>query len=181
MDEFLIAVDAEDRPLHAVEKMSAHREGVLHRAFSVFIFDTQGQVLMQQRALGKYHSPGLWSNSCCGHPRPHEETGAAAVRRLYEELGLRCVLQPVAAFLYREAVSEELIEHEYDHVFVGIARGVPQPDPREVGEWRWLALPDLHHELAHAPAHFTIWLHRIAERFGPEGLRAWNERALMAP
>ena len=180
MDEFLIAVDAEDRPLHAVEKMNAHREGVLHRAFSVFIFDTQGQVLMQQRALGKYHSPGLWSNSCCGHPRPHEETGAAAVRRLYEELGLRCVLQPVAAFLYREAVSEELIEHEYDHVFVGIARGLPQPDPREVREWRWLALPDLHHELVRAPAHFTIWLHRIAERFGTEGLRSWRARAMAA-
>ncbi|WPG36101.1 isopentenyl-diphosphate Delta-isomerase [Variovorax sp. EBFNA2] len=180
MDEFLIAVDAEDRPLHAVEKMSAHREGVLHRAFSVFIFDTQGQVLMPQRALGKYHSPGLWSNSCCGHPRPHEETGAAAERRLYEELGLRCVLQPVAAFLYREAVSEELIEHEYDHVFVGIARGLPRPDPGEVREWRWLALPELHRELARAPTHFTIWLHRIAERFGPKGLRSWRAQAMAA-
>ena len=90
------------------------------------------------------------------------------------------MLQPVAAFLYREAVSEELIEHEYDHVFVGIARGLPQPDPREVREWRWLALPDLHHELVRAPAHFTIWLHRIAERFGPEGLRSWRARAMAA-
>ncbi len=181
MEEFLIAVDAQDRPLHAVEKMNAHREGVLHRAFSIFIFDAQGHVLLQQRALGKYHSPGLWSNSCCGHPRPDEETGAAAVRRLHEELGLRCALQPVAAFLYREAVSEDLIEHEYDHVFVGTAHGLPQPDPREVREWRWLALPDLHRELARAPAHFTVWLHRIAERFGAEGLRSWRAHALAAP
>lgn len=180
MDEFLIAVDAEDRPLHAVEKMSAHREGILHRAFSIFLFDTQGRVLLQQRALGKYHSPGLWSNSCCGHPRPGEDTGAAALRRLQEELGLRCALQPVTAFLYREAVSAELVEHEYDHVFVGIAHDLPQPDPGEVRAWRWLALPDLHRELARAPAHFTIWLHRIAERFGPEGLGAWRERALAA-
>lgn len=129
--EELVLVDEYDRATGTAEKMQVHRDGLLHRAFSIFIFDLKGRLLLQKRALGKYHSQGLWTNTCCGHPRPGEPTLAAARRRLLEEMGIDCpVLMEVEAFVYRTQVSNGLIENEYDHIYVGLSRVDHQGESR---------------------------------------------------
>lgn len=155
--EQVILVDGDDRGIGYMEKLAAHREGLLHRAFSVFIFDGDGRLLLQRRALGKYHSPGLWSNTCCGHPRPGEDTLSAAQRRLVEEMGLHCELRHVHSFMYRADLGNGLWEHELDHVFVGTTPSEPLPNPDEVAEWRAVPRVALEEELAHAPGDFTVW------------------------
>src|SRR5919205_4313288 len=125
--EELILVDAQDRELGVKEKLQAHVEGALHRAVSVFVFDGGGRLLLQKRAPTKYHSAGLWSNTACGHPRPGESTLAAARRRLREEMGFDCELREAFQFLYRAELDGELVEHEYDHVFVGVHDRDPAP------------------------------------------------------
>jgi isopentenyl-diphosphate delta-isomerase len=153
----VILVDADDRVLGTTPKLEAHRAGALHRAFSVFVFDSQGDLLLQRRARTKYHSGGRWTNTCCGHPRPGEDTGLAARRRLREEMGFTCPLTPVGSFTYRAAVGGGFEEHELDHVFVGVHDGVPLPSPAEVDAWRRCALGALLAELARAPGSFTAW------------------------
>ena len=160
-DECVILVDEEDVELGTMEKWQAHVEGRLHRAFSVFVFRPDGALLLQRRAKTKYHTGGLWSNTCCSHPRPGEAIDAAAHRRLREEMGFDCPLSPVWAFVYRAAVGNGLLEHEYDHVFFGTADAAPSPDANEVDDVRWMFLADLWVELQRAPASFTPWL-RIA-------------------
>ena len=155
--EQVILVDGDDRAIGQMEKLAVHREGLLHRAFSVFVFDGDGRLLLQRRASGKYHSPGLWSNTCCGHPRPGEETRAAARRRLVEEMGLRCELTYVHSFIYRAELGNGLWEHELDHVFVGTTRNEPSPHPDEVAEWRAVPRAALEAELVNAPDAFTVW------------------------
>jgi isopentenyl-diphosphate delta-isomerase len=135
----------------------------LHRAFSVFVFDDAGRLLLQQRARHKYHSGGRWTNTCCGHPRPGESIAPAAARRLREEMGFACDLRPAGAFLYRAEVGEDLVEHEYDHVLIGRHDGDPTPDPDEVAAWRRMALPDLLAELGRRPERFTVWFPRACE------------------
>src|SRR5687768_6652445 len=138
-EERVILVDGLDREIGSEEKLRAHRTGVLHRAFSVFVFDAHDRVLLQRRADGKYHSGGLWSNTCCGHPRPGESIESAALRRLRAEMGiLECKVRRVSSFLYRTAVGNGLVEHEVDHVVIGEWNGEPAPDPTEVSEWRWV-------------------------------------------
>lgn len=156
--ERVVLVDAHDREIGTAEKMRAHRECLLHRAVSVFLFDSRGEVLLQRRAAGKYHSGGLWSNACCSHPRPGEPVADAARRRLREELGLDCALRHAHAFTYAAAVGPELWEHEYDHVFVGVTDADPEPDPAEVSEWRRAPVELLLRELAATPHDFTPWL-----------------------
>ena len=155
--EMVILVDPSDQQVGVEEKLAAHRRGVLHRAVSVFVFDQNDRLLLQRRAAGKYHSPELWSNTCCGHPRPGETSQAAAVRRLHEEMGIECALEPTFSFIYRADLSTGLIEHELDHVFVGRYEGDPKPDPREVGEWRWMALDDVSTDLFDRPDAYTVW------------------------
>lgn len=157
--EQVILVDADDRELGAMDKVAAHRHGgILHRAFSVFIVDSQGRWLLQRRAAGKYHFPGLWTNACCSHPRPGEGTMAAAHRRLREELGFDCLLAECFQFVY-QAVSEaeQLTEHEFDHVLTGTYDGEIHPEPAEVGEIRWVAPAVLDREVRQHPDHFTPW------------------------
>lgn len=166
MVEEVILVDEEDRVLGAAEKMQAHRSGGLHRAFSVFVFDSAGNVLLQKRARGKYHSGGLWSNTCCSHPRPGETTVEAARRRLAEEMGFTCELREVFSFVYRAEVGDDLVEHEYDHVFFGTFDGRPSPDAREVEEWRWCAMGELREEIARDPESYTRWLRLVIDRVG---------------
>src|SRR5918997_6773552 len=161
--ERLILVDAFDRELGVGEKMEVHRAGALHRAFSVFVFDGRGRLLMQKRAADKYHSAGLWSNTACGHPRPGEETRGAARRRLREEMGFDCELREAFEFLYRAEVGGALVEHEYDHVFVGTHEGDPAPDPSEVGEWRWVEMPELRRRLQAEPERYSFWLKKAVE------------------
>ena len=156
-DTFLIAVDEHDRETGVVKKMAAHREGILHRAFSIFVFDEAGRLLLQRRAAGKYHSGGLWSNTCCSHPRAGESLLEAAPRRLREEMGFTCPLRAVFGFVYRAALDGGLVEHEFDHVVVGRFQGAPAPDLREVGEWKWERVPAIQSQLAEDPRAFTAW------------------------
>ena len=157
-EERIVLVDEDDRPLGTMEKLQAHLEGRLHRAFSVFLFDPAGRLLMQQRAATKYHSAGLWSNTCCGHPRPGEPLREAAARRLLEEMGIRTELRALFPFVYRAEVGPHLVEHEVDHVLVGHFEGAPRPDPGEVADWRWIGIEGLRDEVLRRPEAFTSWL-----------------------
>ncbi|AZE52994.1 Isopentenyl-diphosphate Delta-isomerase [Pseudomonas synxantha] len=177
MEETLILVNENDCQTGSAEKLYIHQQGLLHRAFSIFIFDQQGRLLLQQRALGKYHSQGLWTNTCCGHPRCGEDTAAAAKRRLYEEMGLECELQSVFQLLYHEQVSNQLIEHEYDHVFAGICQQDPIANPEEAHAWQWLSLTQVSRCISQAPQTFSIWFRRIFEHHDVAGLRSWQAQA----
>ncbi|HYN84470.1 MAG TPA: isopentenyl-diphosphate Delta-isomerase [Pyrinomonadaceae bacterium] len=161
--ERLILVDARDREVGTGEKLTVHRDGALHRAFSVFVFDAAGRLLMQKRAAAKYHSAGLWSNTACGHPRPGEATERAARRRLREEMGFECGLRAAFEFVYRAELEGELVEHEYDHVFVGKHAGDPAPDPSEVEEWRWVSMDELRRGLREEPGRYSYWLKAAVE------------------
>ena len=178
MEELLILVSPKDRQTGFAPKMQVHQKGLRHRAFSVFIFDRNARLLLQQRAQGKYHSAGLWTNTCCGHPRHGERTLAAAQRRLHEEMGLSCKLLKVSTLLYHESVSNQLIEHEYDHVFAGICDIDPVANPEEAQDWQWLELSKIPDVLNATPQIFTAWFHRIFERFGLDGVRHWQESAV---
>lgn len=171
MLEEVILVDEEGRAVGTAEKLEAHRRGGLHRAFSVFVFDSAGRVLLQKRAADKYHSGGLWSNTCCSHPRPGESVAEAARRRLSEEMGFTCELREVFSFIYRAEVGNDLVEHEYDHVLVGTFDGSPAPNAAEVEDWRWTELSELEEDLERDPASYTRWLALAAQRFGLGRLR----------
>lgn len=157
-EERVILVDEFDRETGTEEKLRAHERGVLHRAFSIFVFDGEGQLLMQQRAAAKYHSGGLWSNTCCGHPRPGETIAAAAKRRLAEEMGISPPLDERFVFTYRAELGRGLVEHECDHVLIGRFGGVPAPDPREVSAWGWMKPLELMADCTANPGRFTAWL-----------------------
>lgn len=167
MTEQVILVDEQDRELGACEKLQAHRDGALHRAFSIFVFDPAGRLLLQKRAAGKYHSGGLWSNTCCGHPRPGEATPVAARRRLREEMNFDCELSEAFSFLYRAELDGALVEHELDHVFVGeLAGDPPAPDPSEAEGWRWVSMSELRRGLREEPASYSYWLKVAVEAEG---------------
>lgn len=139
-------------------KMAAHETGTLHRAFSVFVFNRAGELLLQQRAKGKYHSPGLWTNTCCSHPRPGEATIVAAQRRLQEEMGMTCALEHSFSRLYRSEMSNGLTEHEYDHVFFGRSDNDPSIRKDEVQHWKYMSLDALRTDLEDNPQLYTSWL-----------------------
>jgi isopentenyl-diphosphate Delta-isomerase len=175
MEERVVLVDISDCAIGTEDKLAAHRSGVLHRAFSVFVFDGARNLLLQRRARTKYHSGGLWANSCCGHPRPGESVQAAATRRLYEEMGFGCELRTLTSFVYRADVGKGLVEHEYDHVLVGRFDGAPAPDPGEVEEWRWVRMNSLAGEIAEHDDRFAAWFPialdelRAHTRYGDRG------------
>jgi len=165
--EQVVLVDANGRPVGVGEKLAAHRDGGrLHLAFSVYVFNTRGQLLLQRRAAGKYHFAGLWSNSCCGHPRPAEAGIAAARRRLGEEFGFEVALSPVLTHEYRasDPVSG-LTEHEFLEVFAGEFAGEPRPNENEMDDWRWCDLEEVHRQLAEAPETMTPWLKLTLDRW----------------
>lgn len=159
--ERLILVNERDEEVGSGEKLEVHRAGRLHRAFSVFVFDRAGRLLLQKRAATKYHSGGLWSNTCCGHPRPGEPTASAARRRLREEMNFDCELRPCTSFIYKAEVDNELTEWEYDHVLVGRYDDAPDPDTSEVEDWRWMGVDELRAQVDERPEEFTYWL-RVA-------------------
>jgi isopentenyl-diphosphate delta-isomerase len=169
--EFVILVDDSDVEIGTMEKIEAHRAGLLHRAFSVFVVDTKGQILLQRRASAKYHSGGLWSNSCCGHPRPGERVAEAARRRLREEMGLDCELTHLDRFLYFAQLEGGLVEHELDHVLIGRSDETPRPNPAEVGDWRWARPERIEDDLQATPSTFTAWFPQafgiLLEEAGP--------------
>ncbi len=155
--EQVILVDQFDNELGSIEKMEAHQLGVLHRAFSVFIFDKDGRMLLQQRALHKYHSGGLWTNACCSHPRPGEQVESAAKRRLTEEIGIETDLEPMFNFTYKATVENGLTEHEFDHVFYGQFNGKLVPNEQEVMSIRFATIEDISSQIREEPARFTAW------------------------
>lgn len=155
--EKVILVNELDQELGVQEKLATHLEGALHRAVSVFLFNDKKELLIQQRAFSKYHSGGLWSNTCCGHPRPGESTLQAALRRLHEEMGIRASLEKIFDFIYRVELDKELIEHEFDHVFTGKFEGVVRLNAEEVHAYRWISVPELEKSFLEKPQEFTFW------------------------
>jgi isopentenyl-diphosphate delta-isomerase len=150
-------VDTSGQAIGTMDKMAAHKSGTLHRAFSVFIFNSKGQLLLQQRAFDKYHSGGLWTNTCCSHPKLGEFTLDAAHRRLQEEMGLDCELTELFQFSYRHEFENGLIENEYDHVFMGISDKLPLPNPSEVAGFRYMDTDLLLFELFEQADKYTAW------------------------
>ena len=156
-DDLVVLVDPSDRRTGTMAKMAAHREGALHRAVSVFVLNAHGELLLQKRASSKYHSGGLWSNTCCGHPRPGEASRQAAVRRLSDEMGIVCALAALGTVAYRVEVPPGLIENEIVHLFAGRSDLVPRLDPAEAEDWRWQALDQIATDMARDGASYTAW------------------------
>ena len=165
MEEQVILVNEKDEPIGLMGKMEAHEKGLLHRAFSVFIFNSKQEVLLQQRAACKYHSPNLWTNTCCSHPRAGETNQQAGERRLQEEMGLQVPLREVFSFIYKAPFDNGLTEHEYDHVLVGYSVAQPQINPEEVASWKWLSLEAIKEDILQAPERYTAWFKIIFEEF----------------
>jgi isopentenyl-diphosphate Delta-isomerase len=165
MEEQVILVDDLDRPIGVAEKMHAHREGLLHRAFSIFVTNAQGELLLQKRASSKYHSGGLWTNTCCSHPRPEETTLAASSRRLHEEMGFSCELHEIFSFTYRAELDNELTEHEFDHVLIGEFNGQPLLNPQEAEDYRWISIDALSTDIVAHSDRYTSWLKICFEKF----------------
>ena len=159
----VILVDLKDYPIGFMEKLQAHKIGKLHRAISIFIFNNQGDLMMQQRALEKYHSGLLWANTACSHPYKGEDVEIAAHRRLKEEMGFDCALQEKFFFIYKARLDNDLIEHEFDHVFVGNYNGIPLPNDREIASWKWISLDKLQKSIREFPEKYAIWFKIILE------------------
>ena len=155
--EQMILVNTRDEPMGTMGKMEVHQKGLLHRAFSVFVFDKSGRFLLQQRAYSKYHSSGLWTNTCCSHPRPDENVEDAAKRRLREEMGFETELKEIFSFVYKAEMGNGLIEHEYDHVFAGFFDDPPHPNSNEVAGWCYSSINDLKVKMMKNPDQFTSW------------------------
>ncbi len=166
--EEVVLVDTSDQEVGRMEKLKAHRQGLLHRAFSVFLFNNRGETLIHKRAADKYHSGGLWANSCDGHPRPGETTLDSARRRLSEELGIDCPLYARDHFIYRVRLDHDLLEHEFLHVLTGTWSSAVQPDPNEISELRWLSIDSLSSEIQQNEANYCYWT-RIAIARLPHG------------
>lgn len=156
-EQKVILVNEQDEPIGVMEKMKTHQQGLLHRAFSIFIFDSKGRMLLQQRAAGKYHGGNLWTNACCSHPNPGEDLPDAARRRLREELGIGTAIREIFSFTYQAKVENNLVEHEYDHVFVGEYDAGIHPDPAEVADYRYVSLDEIRKEITARPEQFTSW------------------------
>lgn len=167
----VILVNERDEPIGQMEKMEAHRKAMLHRAFSVFIFNSKGEMLLQKRANQKYHSGGLWTNACCSHPAPSEETDEAAYRRLDEELGFNTPLKKIFDFVYRAGFDNGLTEHEFDHVFIGEYEGVINPNPSEVSDFCYKSLDSIESSLTSHPDKYTAWFHIAFPK-----VRQWAEK-----
>lgn len=165
MEEKVVLVTEKDEVLGLMEKMQAHENGILHRAFSVFLYNSKGEMLLQKRAAEKYHSPNQWTNACCSHPRIEETYEQAAKRRIKEELGIDCELEEKFWFIYKADVGQNLWEHELDHVFVGNYEGEFNLNKEEVTEVRYISLENLNIELENNPENFTEWFKIILEEY----------------
>ncbi len=163
MDE-VILVNEHDEGSGTIGKLEAHQKGLLHRAFSIFIFNSKGQMLLQQRASTKYHSGGLWSNACCSHPRPGEDTLAAAQRRLKEELGFETTLHKIFHFTYKTSFANGLTEHEFDHVYTGVYEGSITPNATEVSNYTFKSMQEIGENLQLAPQKYTAWFKIVFPR-----------------
>lgn len=164
-EEQVILVDEKDNPVGLMEKIKAHEEARLHRAFSVFVINKKGELLLQQRALHKYHSPGLWTNTCCSHQRQGETNIEAGRRRLREEMGLDCELEEMFWFIYRADFDNGLTEHELDHVMVGHSEDDPVINPDEVAAYKWMDMESVRQDIKNRPDIYTEWFKIIFEEY----------------
>jgi isopentenyl-diphosphate Delta-isomerase len=159
----VILVTNNDLEVGICDKLEAHQQGLLHRAFSVLVYNAKGEVLLQKRAKTKYHSAGLWSNTCCSHPQPNEDLLTAAHERLQEEMGFDCVLVHKGHFVYHAQLENDLVEHELDHVFVGLYEGNPTPNPEEAEDYRWQAVSTLKKQIEDSPQSFSCWFSNVLQ------------------
>ena len=166
MENLVVLVDENDNQIGVGEKLEVHRNGLLHRAFSIFVFNEKRELLLQQRAREKYHSGGLWANTCCSHPFPDEDLNRAAHRRLKEEMGFDCELREVGSFIYRAELEGGLVENELDNVFVGQFEGEPDVNPLEVAEYKWISMKDLYEDITKNPDRYVYWLKHILQNHG---------------
>ena len=165
MDEHVILVNEQDQVLGTEEKLKAHQKGLRHRAFSIFIFNSKKEMLIHKRALNKYHSGGLWTNACCSHPRPNEDTDKAAHRRLQEEMGFDCPLTKVFSFIYKVKIEKDnLFEYELDHVFIGTCNKTPNPNPQEVDSFLWVPIDALIADVNQHPERYTYWFKQALDK-----------------
>ena len=165
MEEYVVLVDDNDNKIGLMPKLMAHEKALLHRAFSVFIFNDNNELMLQRRALSKYHSPGLWTNTCCSHQRDHESNIEAGKRRLEEEMGFVTDLKEVTSFIYKAPFDNGLTEHEYDHVMVGKYNEIPTINPDEVDSWKWMDLEEVKVDINLNPSEYTEWFKIIFDKF----------------
>ncbi|MBW2960824.1 isopentenyl-diphosphate Delta-isomerase [Mesonia aestuariivivens] len=164
MEEKVILVNEQDEQVGLMEKIEAHEKALLHRAFSVFVYNDQGEVMLQQRALSKYHSPGLWTNTCCSHQREGETNIDAGKRRLMEEMGFTTDLEETISFIYKAPFDNGLSEHEYDYILIGKYNGEPTINPAEVAAWKWMNLEEVKKDLKENPSNYTAWFKIIFDK-----------------
>ena len=165
MQENVILVDQNDQEVGQCEKIEAHEKALLHRAFSVFVFNDKNELMIQQRALSKYHSPGLWTNTCCSHQREGESNIEAGKRRLQEEMGFSTELKDTISFIYKAPFDNGLTEHEFDHILVGNFKGKPDLNPDEVAEWKWMSLDAIEKDMQTNPSIYTEWFKIIFDKY----------------
>lgn len=165
IEEKVILVNEQDEQIGLMPKMEAHKKALLHRAFSVFIFNDDNELMLQQRALDKYHSPGLWTNTCCSHQRDGETNIEAGKRRLQEEMGFVVDLKESISFIYKAPFDNGLTEHEYDHVLLGNYNGDPKINKDEVADWKWMPLEEVKVDISLRPEHYTAWFKVIFDKF----------------
>tara|TARA_B100001971_G_C18050700_1_gene462700 strand:+ start:160 stop:687 length:528 start_codon:yes stop_codon:yes gene_type:complete len=164
-EEQVILVDENDNPIGLMPKMEAHEKALLHRAFSVFVFNDNNELMIQQRAMHKYHSPGLWTNTCCSHQREGESNIEAGMRRLQEEMGFVTDLEETTSFIYKAPFDNGLTEHEYDHILIGYFNDNPNINEDEVAAWKWMSLDDVKEDIKNQPELYTAWFKIIFEKF----------------
>lgn len=164
-EEHVILVNTNDEPIGLMPKLEAHQKAVLHRAFSVFILNDQNEIMLQQRAQEKYHSPLLWTNTCCSHQRAGESNIEAGNRRLQEEMGFATELKELFHFIYKAPFDNGLTEHELDHVMIGRYNGVPKINPEEVEDWKWMKIEDIKSDMIANPEIYTVWFKIIFDEF----------------
>lgn len=163
--EQVILVNENDEPIGSMEKIEAHEKALLHRAFSVFILNDKNEVMLQQRAASKYHSPLLWTNTCCSHQRAGETNIAAGKRRLLEEMGFQVDLKELFSFIYKAPFDNGLTEHELDHVMIGYSNQEPNVNKEEVEDWKWMSMEAIKHDMKDHPENYTAWFKIIFEKF----------------
>jgi len=164
-EELVILVDENDNQIGLMPKMEAHEKALLHRAFSVFVFNSKNQLMLQQRAIHKYHSPGLWTNTCCSHQRDGESNLVAGKRRLFEEMGFVTELKETTSFIYKAPFENGLTEHEFDHILVGAYEGTPEINEEEVAAWKWMDLESVKKDIKNNSDNYTAWFKIIFEKY----------------
>ncbi len=164
-EEQVILVNEKDEKIGLMPKLEAHEKALLHRAFSVFIFNENNELLLQQRALQKYHSPGLWTNTCCSHQRDGESSLEAGKRRLDEEMGFTVPLKESTSFIYKAPFDNGLTEYEFDHILIGNYSGIPNPNKEEVASWKWMKIDTIQEDLKNNPQEYTTWFKIIFDNY----------------